>query len=432
VTFADLQDPGFLWFAPEGATFFEIVISPTLNPSQQFRFERDIRRLELDDSDRNFFNPGPYIWTVTILEGQGAGSSATGRFQIGTTGSLVPTPTPNITPTPVPPGENTPIPTPTPPVGLPHNFQFDPGQEVTFSEVRNLTISWDPPAFPEGATFTYDVLIIFPGDFTRIEKNALTQPQVVPLQEGTTFANEYTVHVRAKNSRTGEVSDIATTTFTVRPNIPQTPSPTPELIDPDLSRDGETNVLDLGLFLKAFQAQSGQATFQNKADYTRDGIIDQEDLLVFVSLFSQKGQQSAKPQWLFADVPLMDDSGPFCEVIGRRDPIQFPPNEITFGINGEKCILAEITGTNENFDNGTRFHFSAVPNAVDYRVSITTQKPGILPANEFDTGGNTSFGLVVTTPDNGATIVVRALGPNGELGPPSDPLQITVPAIEQP
>ncbi len=433
VSFSQLQSPGLSWFAPANATLFEVIITPTNNPSQNLRFETEIKRLELDDSDRPFFTTGSFFWTVRIIEGQGQGTSASGSFKIGTSGSLIPTPTPEATATPVPPDEDTPTPTPTPQVGMPQNFQFDPGQIVTFSNVTSLTISWDPPSAPSGANLVYDVIILFPDKVfpPPIEKLNLPEPNVKPLDFISTSIGTYTVHVRAKDTASGSVSNIATTTFTLSRDVTPSPTATPVVIDSDLSLDGETGPHDLALFAQSFGTNNGEAGFQSKADFTSDGVIDQRDLLMFVSLFKQQGRQSAKPRWLFADVPLMDDSSPICQVVGRRDPIQFPPNEITFGINGKKCTLAEITGTNENFDNGTRFHFSSVSDAVDYQVTIMAEKLGILPSDKFNTGGETSFGLIVTTPDNEANIVVQAIGPNGELGPKSEPLKIVIPAITQ-
>jgi len=432
ISYADIQSQGFSWFAAPGATQFKLDISRfTSSFVQLTQTYEGVTETNFvpPASDQSFFEPGQYQWTITITAGENTGTSITIPFTLAPPESIIPTPTPNVTATPVPDGQSTPTSTPTPVVDMPRDITFNPSSVLTFSETQQLTINWSPPAFPATGSFVYDLIVIWPQGIVEDTQFGLTEATYKPFEIITTQMGVYTVHIRATDTNTGLQSNIATAAFEVVRNTVPTPTPTPVVRDPDFSGDGEITASDLAIFIRALNSHEGDPNYDSRLDFIADDTINRQDLLVFISLFSQRNQKLSAPVWTFADVPELSPVNEFsCEIVGRLEPVEFPPNEFTFGLNPECNVTVEVIGEPQSTglpEGGTKFHFSEVPGAVDYRITLDTEL-SVFTGNEFETDGETFFTLF-TTQRGTVDATVQALGPDGAIGETSETLHVVIP-----
>ena len=316
-------------------------------------------------------------------------------------------------------GDPAPTPTPAPPIGIPQNVLIIPNEVVTMSEVPDLTIQWSPPQYPHNGQILYDLLIAPPNKGQYLEFNGLTETIYKPFSSYDTRFNEpFNVFIRARVNGMGE-SNIAVSSFTIIQNALDTPTPTPVPQTPDISSNSVTDILDVALFTKAFGTYKAHVQFNSLADLHTDEKIDRLDLLLFQQYYAKRGQTITAPQWLKADIPVID--GPVLE----------PPSEfITYELNEPYKLSMGVSGNQNGLVEAlyTRLHFSPVDGSIDYFVTMDYQNRGI--HLEFFTGGATYFEqkMIPMGHNEIISIMVQAAGEGLQLGEKSETLHVIIPA----
>jgi len=385
VALSQLENAGFQWSSNLGEISFTLYVSsiflppnyPTYPTIQAYNVKSPYK-IKPDDYLFNVYmqNTDVTWWLVDPISGK---ESEHITFRLGGGSDLHPSPTPLDWQT---------RPTPTPgPVGPPRNLRFTPSDVISITEaVYDFTIHWDPPAYPEGSTFVYDLLIEYPPAQipVTIEKYGFTETSVMPsyLKPGfTTLVGVYTVYLQARDEQ-NRSSAIVSSQFTVIPY--KTPTPTPVPLNPDLSRNDATNLHDLALFVFSFGSKQGDANFNPRADYKPDGVIDANDLLIFQDLYKKRNEPFPAPVWLTARVPNMVYQGGYSPCVAVGDPSVYDftsgiEKTILLGTEDGQCALASLN------DPGVYVTFSTVTGATDYEITIhSTSDPSInMPWNSI-------------------------------------------------
>lgn len=282
---ADLRTRPFEWTPVQGAAFYEytlfvpdIISSRTIGPLISTRAS-----IELGEDILSTLSEGDHDWKVVAFNGRGEefAESSWFDFEIIPPGEdLIPTPTP-VNPPPrsadwsgsgridaadlfafsqawagsglASPfdlnidqavnardlllmiqqyGQPAPTPVPLSAVGPVQNLRFEPGQRVSQSELSSLRVQWDPPAYPEGGAFQYELLVESLVGI-RIHRTGLFDTAFQPFPAGSAPIGDYQIYLRALDAQQTPGAIVAAT-FSVTVNeIGITPTPRPT-VDPTL------------------------------------------------------------------------------------------------------------------------------------------------------------------------------------------------------
>jgi hypothetical protein len=316
--------------------------------------------------------------------------------------------------------QNEPTPTPILPVGEATEVTFSPSDTVYFSQSKELTINWENPRWPQGAQFTYDVELTHRLGYTIFKQENITTRSVRLFPEGWTTADPgaFYVSIQAHVAGLGSGYPTVHTVWLVGDPV-VIPTPTPIPANPDISRDDTTDFTDLMLFALSYRTIDGNQGFERFADFATDGVINSKDLLQFMALYAKRGD--AKPQaplWLYVEAPQFElvqaGDATICNPVGQIQ-IDFPPNEIP---QNESCVFA--------FMYMATFYFSPVPGAVDYIVTVDSdrisQEMSVKPT--FQTAGATMFNIQFSLFKEWVSLQVEAMFEDGTTSDKSDLLRI--------
>ncbi|MBI1386900.1 MAG: hypothetical protein GC154_00445 [bacterium] len=445
ITVEDLVDKGLQWSGATGATEFKIYWQADVFVQLQGPFTATSSPYKFPAFSKTSILPGNYTWHVEVTGGTGIGtSSAALHFTVVSVGEgLIPTPTPaNPAPTPTPSGnldgsgqisgkdtlffaskwgtyndakrygydlnydgwvnqldlltlmsrngQIVPTPTPTPPAGLVQNIRLIPGAQVGRAETVGFEIQWDPPSYPSGDAFTYDVYVET-NTIQKIEFRGLTATSIKPFMNypnGWTQTGAQTAYIRAKDSL-GRPGPIAVVPFEVVFGNTQTPTPTPlPVVDENLPA----------------------------------------------------------PVWNQADVPtMMLATSPFTYCYeSARETVTLEPDSPVLNYDGTSnlCAYSQVVGgvyvddqgepDFSKLSTGTIFEFLPVDGASSYKVQLryirNGSDPKVIKSAVINFKTATSFTTSLSR-DPGETIYlfeVQGVMPDGRLTPFSVPLQLTL------
>ncbi|MEW6235124.1 MAG: hypothetical protein AB1656_07030 [Candidatus Omnitrophota bacterium] len=413
VSLSQLESAGFQWSSNLGDISFTLYMSSTALPQNfptypYIDVASGVKSPYIIKSsvifDIYLQNADITWWATDPLSGK---ESAHITFRLGGGNDLHPSPTPLDWQT---------RPTPTPgPVGPPQNLQFVPSDTISYMEAKyDFTIQWDPPAYPEGGTFVYDILIEYPQTQipVTIEKFGITETSVMPSYlkpEFTTMEGVYKVYIQARDEQ-NRSSAIVASQFTVIPY--KTPTPTPVPLNPDLSRNDAANIHDLAIFVFAFGSKQSDANFNPRADYKPDGVIDAYDLMIFQDLYKKRNEPFPAPVWLTARVPNLVYQGgyPPCVPVGDPSVYDFSSGiekTILLGTEDGQCALAALN------DPGVYLTFSAVTGATDYEITIRSTSNPSAYMMWSSTSGKTDIPIRWTLTQSNDDLVVQVRAVRG-------------------
>ena len=224
--------------------------------------------------------------------------------------------------------------TPTPQVGVPDLVYPEDDAVITLSGIKDVTFEWTIVSNAVSYTIRFD------RNSDGLVTEYGTGTNYYPYVSGFTI-DDYKWQVKAHFQDGSEGSFSEKWSFKIISDPTPTPTPT-ETANPDLNNDNKIDNLDLFIFSEAWKSSynTGEGSYNGRADFEYDRKIDDKDLLKFMSAWKRRSSDG-----LAAPALISPENGARFTFFGLNDTV--PHN----------------------------FFWSSVPGAIEYQIVIEPTLP---------------------------------------------------------